>query len=100
MKVSVRASKRVKEVRGSMAVVNLTQSNAGGAIWDQAGSRGKYQPPVQRGEAFVRQLDRSSGKAQRGLWPATVARRKTIVRDFESSIRKTEREVNRRLARR
>lgn len=101
MKVSVRASRRVKGMKGSMAVVNLTQSNAGGAIWDQAGSRGRYTPPQQRGEQFVRHLDRSTGKgAQRGLWPASVNRLDEIRREFTFSIKKTEREVNLRLARR
>jgi hypothetical protein len=35
LKVSVRAAKRVKGMTGSYASINLTQSNAGGAIWDQ-----------------------------------------------------------------
>jgi hypothetical protein len=101
MKVSVRASKRVKDMKGSMAVINLTQTNAGGAIWDQAGARGKYSPPQQRGAQFVEHLNRSTGKkAQRGLWPASVGRRDEIRRDFSGSIRKTEREINLRLARR
>lgn len=99
-KVSIRASKRVKNMNGSMAVINLTQTNAGGAIWDQAGSRGNYSPPVQRGAQFVRQLDRSSGNAQRGLWPASVSRRKDITREFQASITRLERVTNERLARR
>jgi hypothetical protein len=97
MKVSMRASKRVKGTRGSYAVVELVQSNAAGAIWDQAGTRGKYSPPVQRGAAFVDALTRSSGKPQRGLWPASVGRRRDIAKAFEKSIRQTERKANMRM---
>jgi hypothetical protein len=101
LKVSVRSSRRVRGTKGSMAVINLTNTNAGGAIWDQAGSRGNYSPPVQRGQQFVRHLDRSTGRgAQRGLWPASVSRLDEIRDEFTSSIRKTEREINMTLARR
>ena len=97
MKVSLRASKRVKGVGGSYAVVELVQSNAAGAIWDQAGTRGDYKPPAQRGINFVDALNRSSGRAQRGLWPASVGRRKDIEKSFEASIRATERKANARM---
>jgi hypothetical protein len=94
MKVSLRASKRVKGVRGSYAVVELVQSNAAGAIWDQAGTRGNYKAPTQRGINFVDALNRSGGKAQRGLWPASVGRRKDIAKAFEATIRAAERKAN------
>ena len=97
MKVSLRASKRVKGVRGSYGVVELVQSNAAGAIWDQAGQRGNYKAPTQRGINFVDALNRSSGKAQRGLWPASVGRRKDIARAFEDTIRAAERKANARM---
>ena len=101
LKVSVRAAKRVKGMTGSYASINLTQSNAGGAIWDQAGSRGKYKPPRQRGIAFNEALTRSSGyKAQRGLWPSVVARRSEIEMNFRLSIDRTSRIVNLRMQQR
>jgi hypothetical protein len=101
MKVSVRAAKRVKGIRGSYASINLTQSNAGGAIWDQAGSRGNYQPPRQRGLAFNAALTRSTGRgAQRGLWPSVVARRSEIEMNFRLSIDRTARIVNLRMQQR
>jgi hypothetical protein len=97
MKVSMRASKRVRGVRGSYAVVELVQSNAAGAIWDHAGQRGNYKAPTQRGINFVDALNRSAGNAQRGLWPASVARRKDIAEAFEASIRAAERTANARM---
>jgi len=97
MKVSMRASKRIKGVRGSFGVVEIVQSNAAGAIWDQAGTRGRYKAPTQRGINFVEALNRSSGKAQRGLWPASVGRRKDIAKAFEVSIRAAERKANARM---
>ena len=97
MKVSMRASKRIKGVRGSYGVVELVQSNAAGAIWDQAGTRGNYKAPTQRGINFVDALNRSSGKAQRGLWPASVGRRKDIAKAFEATIRAAERKANARM---
>jgi hypothetical protein len=101
LKVSIRAAKRVKGIRGSYASINLTQSNAGGAIWDQAGSRGKYQPPRQRGIAFDAALNRSTGrKAQRGLWPSVVAQRSKIEMNFRLSIDRTARIVNLRMQQR
>lgn len=102
LKVSVRAAKRVKGMTGSYASINLTQSNAGGAIWDQAGSRGKYKPPRQRGIAFNEALTRSSGgyEAQRGLWPSVVARRSEIEMNFRLSIDRTSRIVNLRMQQR
>jgi hypothetical protein len=97
LKVSLRASRRVEGMRGSYAVVEIYQGNAGGAIWDQAGTRGNYKPPTQRGAAFVDALTRSSGKPQRGLWPASVGKRKAIAKDFERSIREAERKANARM---
>jgi hypothetical protein len=97
MKVSLRASKRIKGQRGSYAVVEIVQGNAAGAIWDQAGTRGNYKPPVQRGANFVEALNRSSGKAQRGLWPASVGKRRDIGKAFEKSIREAERKANARM---
>ena len=98
MKVSLRASKRIRGVRGSYAVVEIVQNNAGGAIWDQAGTRGNYQPPTQRGAAFVAALNATGGRPQRGLWPASVGRRKDIARSFEATIEKAEDEFNRIMA--
>lgn len=101
LKVSVRAAKRVEGMRGSYASINLYQANAGGAIWDQAGSRGKYKPPRQRGIAFNEALTRSGGyKAQRGLWPSVVARRSEIEMNFRLSIDRTARIVNLRMQQR
>lgn len=101
MKVSVLSAKRVKGISGSYASINLTQSNAGGAIWDQAGSRGNYQPPRQRGVAFNAALTRSTGRgAQRGLWPSVVARRSEIEMNFRLSIDRTSRIVNLRMQQR
>jgi hypothetical protein len=97
MKVSMRSSRRVSGMRGSYAVVEIVQGNAAGAVWDQAGTRGRYTPPTQRGKSFVDALNRSSGKAQRGLWPASVGRRTKISKAFESSIREAERKANARM---
>ena len=97
MKVSIRSSKRVEGMRGSYAAIEIVQSNAAGAIWDQAGTRGNYKPPTQRGAAFVDALNRSGGKAQRGLWPASVGRRKDIAKAFEATIRSAERKANARM---
>ena len=98
MKVSLRSSKRIRGVRGSYASVELVQSSAPGAVWDQAGQRGNYKAPVQRGANFVDALTRSSGKAQRGLWPASVGKRKDLGKAFEKTIRAAERKANARMA--
>lgn len=97
MRVSMRSSKRMRGIRGSYAVIEIVQSNAAGAIWDQAGTRGRYTVPTQRGINFVDALNRSSGKAQRGLWPASVGRRRDIAKAFEASIRAAERKANARM---
>ena len=99
MKVSVSAAKRVKGMKGSMASVNLYQGNAAGAIFDQAGQRGKYSPPVQRGQAFVEALNRKHGKAQRALWPAAVGKLPEIRRSFIVSIKIQESKTNQKLKR-
>jgi hypothetical protein len=80
-----------------MASIDLVQGNAAGAIWDQAGQRGNYTPPVERGRNFVGALNRSSGKAQRGLWPASVGKRRDLAREFEATIRAAERKANARM---
>ena len=99
MKVSVRLSKRVRGMKGSMASVSLSQGNAAGAIFDQAGQRGKYSPPVQRGAAFVDALNRKHGKAQRALWPAAVGKLPEIRRSFIASIKVQESRTNQKLKR-
>ena len=99
MKVSVRLSKRVRGMKGSMASINLSQGNAAGAIFDQAGQRGKYSPPVQRGAAFVDALNRKYGKAQRALWPAAVGKLPQIRRAFIMSIDFQESKTNQKLKR-
>lgn len=96
-KLRMRSSARVSGMKGSAATIDLVQNNAAGAIWDQAGQRGNYKPPTQRGAAFVDALTRSSGKAQRGLWPASVGKRKDLARAFEASIRDAERKANLRM---
>ena len=102
LKVSIRTTNRVKGIRGSYASINLYQANAGGAIWDQAGSAGKYLPPRQRGIAFDRAITKSTGgqEAQRGLWPSVVARRSAIEMNFRLSIDRTSRIVNLRMQQR
>ena len=98
MKVSVRASKRVRGMKGSMASISLSQGNAAGAIFDQAGQRGNYTPPVQRGAAFVSGLNKH-GNAQRVLWPAAVGKLPDIRRAFIMSIEFQESKTNQKLKR-
>ena len=82
-----------------MASISLSQNNAAGAIFDQAGQRGKYSPPVQRGAAFVDALNRKHGKAQRALWPAAVGKLPEIRRSFILSIKLQESQTNQKLKR-
>jgi len=98
-KVSVRVSKRVAGMKGSMASVNLYQANAAGAVFDQAGQRGKYTPPRQRGVAMVDRLNHDYGKAQRALWPAAVGKLPELRLAFMASIKIQESKTNRKLKR-
>jgi hypothetical protein len=96
-KVSVGVTKRVRGMKGSFAAISLYQANAAGALFDQAGQRGKYKPPVQRGAAFVARLDRDSGKAQRGLWPASLGKMNDVRAAFIRSIHELELVANARM---
>ena len=98
LRVSVRASRRVRGMQGSMASISLYQGNAAGAIFDQAGQRGNYTPPVQRGAAFVSGLNKH-GNAQRVLWPAAVGKLPDIRRAFIMSIEFQESKTNQKLKR-
>ena len=62
---------RVPGFSGRTTILRAVQSNPGGAIFDNAGSRGNYSPPVQRGAGLVKALNKH-GRAQRSLWPAAL----------------------------
>lgn len=96
-KVSVITAKRVEGMKGSMAMIRLYQANAGGAVFDQAGQRGKYKPPTQRGIAMVNRLDHDYGKAQRALWPAAVGKLPELRHAFQASINHQEMIYNQKL---
>lgn len=75
--------KRVRGYKGRQTIFRIVQNNAGGAIYDNAGSRGNYTSPTIRGANFVDMLNRRSGyKAQRSLWPAAVKHRDEVEKHF------------------
>lgn len=77
---------RVRGFDGRRMIFRVVQNNAGGAIYDNAGSRGNYSAPVQRGQNFVDKLTRQSGySAQRALWPAAVKHRDDVHAAFRRS---------------
>lgn len=76
-------NERVAGYKGRQTIFRVVQNNAGGAIYDNAGSRGNYSPPVARGAAFVDLLSRRSGfRAQRSLWPAALKHRSEVEKYF------------------
>lgn len=85
----IRAQLRNEKVlgyRGTQTVFRVVQNNAGGAIFDNAGSRGDYKAPIQRSLNFVDMLSRRSGHtAQRALWPATLEHGAEVDRRFRSA---------------
>lgn len=100
----IRARLRNERVTGftvTRTIFEVVQNNAGGAIYDNAGSRGNYTPPVQRGANFVDKLDRLSGySAQRALWPAAVKNRDKVHDSFKRATFNMADVLNEELARR
>lgn len=79
-------NERVPGYTGTMTVFRVVQNNAGGAIFDNAGSRGAYKAPVQRSINFVDMLSRRSGHtAQRALWPAAMQHGDEVDKRFRTA---------------
>ena len=79
-------NERVPGYTGTMTVFRVVQNNAGGAIFDNAGSRGDYKAPVQRSINFVDMLSRRSGHtAQRALWPAAMQHGDEVDKRFRTA---------------
>lgn len=77
---------RVSGMTGRAVIFRVVQNNAGGAIFDNAGSARNYSAPVQRSVNFVDMLTRKSGySAQRALWPAALQHRKEVHEEFRSA---------------
>ena len=77
---------RVSGMTGHAVIFRVVQNNAGGAIFDNAGSARNYSAPVQRSVNFVDMLTRKSGySAQRALWPAALQHRKEVHAEFRSA---------------
>ena len=75
---------RVPGFSGRTTIFRVVQNNAGGAIFDNAGMRGNYSPPVQRGAGLVKALNKH-GRAQRALWPAAVKNRDAVQKAVEQA---------------
>jgi hypothetical protein len=89
---------RVTGFTGRRLIFRVVQNNAGGAIYDNAGSRGNYTTPTQRGVNFVDKLTRSSGyRAQRSLWPAAVKHRDEVHAAFKTAAFNMEDVINQEL---
>lgn len=79
-------NERVRGFRGTQTIFRVVQNNAGGAIFDNAGSTRNYSAPVQRSVNFVDMLSRRSGhKAQRALWPAALIHADEVDKRFRTA---------------
>ena len=75
---------RVQGFSGRTMMFQVVQNNPGGAIYDNAGSRGNYTAPTQRGAGLVSALNKH-GKAQRALWPAAVKNRGAVQKAIKQA---------------
>jgi len=87
---------RVQGFSGRTTLLRVVQNNPGGAIYDNAGSRGNYTAPTQRGAGLVSALNKH-GKAQRALWPSALKNRGKVLRGVERAKDDMARAINREL---
>lgn len=83
--VQIRVGGRTPKGSRVAPIISIVQSNRGAAMYDVAGLRNGSQGKAgRRGQAFIENLDRKHGKAQRGLWRASgevLASADAVLRD-------------------
>ena len=97
-----------RSIGNSYAIVTIVQKNAGGALFDIAGLRngaqgvggtdrlGRNREDTQS-EAFLRNLNASYGRAQRGMWRKIAVIREMADKELMAALEEVAAQVNRKL---
>ena len=93
--VEVVVNKKTGKSRASYKLAALRQKNAGGIVFDMAGS--KTEGEGINGRRFIRQLTANYGRASRVMWPAVRAKRALIEATIVLASRKATTTLNREL---
>lgn len=95
--IEVIVGKKSGKSKRTYKVAAVRQMNAGGAVYDMAGSSGKT--GAGRSAQFISNLTANGGRASRVMWPAVRAKQPEIVATIVASQKKAETALNSGLAR-
>lgn len=90
--IKVVVNKKTGKSRKSYKIASLVQKNAGGVIFDMAGS--KTTGKGRAGKQFIGLLTELSGRASRIMWPAVRQHESAITATVMQAVVKAERLVN------
>lgn len=88
-------NKKTSRARGSYKIAALRQANAGGVVYDMAGS--KTAGKGLNGRIFINKLTATAGRASRVMWPAVRAKQALIVQTIASATRRATTTLNKEM---
>lgn len=98
LKLGGGVSKRVARSTSTWPLLTMSQSNAGGSVFDMAGRRSSGNSP--QGIAFISALNARFGGASRSMWPAAEEKLPEVQASVASAVDEAAAQINRQLRRR
>jgi len=85
-------NKKTGKSKKSYKIAALVQKNAGGVIYDMAGS--KTSGKGRAGKQFIALLTATGGKASRVMWPAVRQNQTVVIAAVKTAVAQSERIIN------